>query len=127
MQKFLDQFKLNPIQQLQLESFIFNVASNKVKGYNGGMWETQTLGKVEILLIPGEGEVTMSAAYSDVTTDRLTASAGFSSLVANWFWHAYAETMTDGQNAAFEKHYNAMRRLGTQHGLNMDDYFTLTD
>lgn len=127
MQKFLSQFKLSPMMTMLLEAHIFNVASRKVKGYNGGVWESKTLGKVEILLIPGEGDVTMSAAYSDVTTDRLTASAGFSSLVANWFWHSYAESMTKAQNAAFEKHYNAMRRLGTQHGLNMDDYFTLTD
>lgn len=88
MNKFLDQFALTPMQRVDMEAFIFTQADKMVEGYSGGMWESQTLGKAVILVIPGsEPTVTLNnyAFGGEMTTDRQTASAAFSALVANWY------------------------------------------
>lgn len=128
MRKFLDKFHLNIMQELAFESFIFGMADAKVKGYHGGQWESQEVGGVVILMIPGEGEHTMDTAFSTETGDRLTISAAFTALVVNWWWNRNADKLSDKQNFAFEQHYFAMRRLDKEkHGINVEKYFNITD
>ena len=88
MNKFLDQFNLTPMQRVDMEQFIYGQADRMVEGYRGGVWETTEVNGTVILLIPGNSEsVTLNnyAFGGSMTTDRLTASAAFSSIVSNWY------------------------------------------
>lgn len=89
MQKFLDQFALTPMQRVDMENFIYTQADRLVKGYTGGLWESHKVGNVWILVIPGEAsepvELCNPLSGNDITTDRLSASAAFSSAVSNWY------------------------------------------
>lgn len=94
MKKFLDQFALTPMQRIDFEGFIFTQAEKMLPGYNGGMWRTKKIGNVSILLLPvSDKTVTMNnyAFGGSMTTDHLTASAAFSSIVANWYAGLRAE------------------------------------
>lgn len=94
MKKFLDQFALTPLQRIDFEGFIFTQAERMLPGYNGGMWRTKKIGNVSILLLPvSDKTVTMNnyAFGGSMTTDHLTASAAFSSIVANWYAGLRAE------------------------------------
>lgn len=131
MQKFLDQFKLGVMQALRLEAYIFACADEKVAGYHGGQWDSAVIDSVTILMIPGEGDATLSAAYSDVTTDRLTASVAFTSLVVNWWWHHNNDTLTEAQQDAFYNYHHALRDMvyddNAKHTINKSHYFNITD
>ena len=89
MNKFLDQFNLTPIERIDMEGFIFAQADRMVKGYNGGTWRSEALGDTRILIIPGNDDspVTLEnyAFGGTMVTDHKTASAAFSSMVANWY------------------------------------------
>lgn len=134
MQKFIDQFNLRPGLAVALEQTLFSFADEKVQGYRGGVWEEKEVRKgVFITLIPFRGEetFTMSSAYSDVEADHITVSAAVSAVAVNWFWHRNAAIMTDAENKAMQKYYDAMRAVvfgkKKDHGINSDKYFTLTD
>lgn len=88
MNKFLDQFKLTPMQRVDMENFIFTQADKMVPGYCGGTWESVKLGDTLVLVIPGQGDTVTLENYAfggSMTTDRLTASAAFCSCVTNWY------------------------------------------
>lgn len=135
MQKFLNQFfPNNTMLALNMENFIFTQADKMIDGYNGGSWKSQEFNGVTILTIPGDAEqVTVAVAMSgnEATTDRLTASAAFTSLVVNWFWHLYARSMNEEQFAAFDNFHQALRDAvysdNPEAPVNVDTYFTLTD
>lgn len=132
MEKFIAQFKMTPMQALMFEQFIFRMADKVIDGYNGGMWGEQTLGKTLILTIPANGDrVGIHNVFGGetVTTDPLTASAAFTSLVNNWFWNEYAEKLSNTSNKAFEKAHHGLRRdaFSTGNGVNHNDMFTITD
>lgn len=71
----------------------------------------------------------MSAAYDDVTGDRLTVSAAFTFLLVNWYWNTYTAQMTDEQNEKFHDYYynlrNAVYADKKTHSINK--FFDLTD
>ena len=135
MQKFLDQFFPNsPMLALNFENFIFTQADKMVEGYNGGSWVAQEVNGVTILTIPGSADkVTIMSPMSgiEITTDRLSASAAFTSLVVNWFWHLYVRSMNETQFAAFDNFHHALRNAvyadDPETKLNTDDFYTLTD
>lgn len=87
MNKFLDQFNLTPYQRMDMENFIFTQADKMVEGYRGGTWETTKVGDVTILVIPGDGDITLNnyAFGGSMTADATTAGAAFSSIVSNWY------------------------------------------
>jgi hypothetical protein len=94
MKKFLDQFALTPMQRIDFEGFIFTQAEKMLPGYNGGMWRTKKLGNVSILLLPVDDKTITLNNYAFggyMTTDHMTASATFSSVVANWYAGLRAE------------------------------------
>lgn len=135
MEKFLKQFKLTPMQRIMFESFIFRAADRNIKGYMGGSWESMELAPgIVILLIPAKDDeqvtLTVELSGNTVTTDRVTASAAFTSLVANWFWHTVHGQASMESNMAFEQQYHGLRNAvydDTTHNINTDDYYTLTD
>lgn len=134
MQKFLAQFNLRPALELALEGFMFGMAGQKVKGYNGGVWEDKEVGKgVFITLLPfrGEESFTMSDAYGTTDAGHVTVSAALSCVAVNWFWHKYANVMTDAENRKMQKYYDGLRaavyRKNADHGIDTNKYFTLTD
>lgn len=144
MQAFLDQFSnkaINGYQAVQFESLIFNMADKMIEGYKGGNWESMKIGKTTILVIPGNAPtVTLHNQMSgtSITTDRLTASAAFTALVTNWYWHFIAgrnELSSTGYKV-FQRHYESLRAdvYGRQkylkdNGLSIDTdaYFSFTD
>lgn len=111
MIKFIAQFKLSPMTHVMFESFIYRVADKMIDGYNGGMWETKTVGKTVILLIPADGKVKLKnqLSGSTVETDQVTASAAFTYLVVNWFWNEVAGDISDKSNELFDKCFFAIR------------------
>ncbi len=129
---FIKQFGLTPIQGFHFDAYAQAIAQKKVRGFDGGEWGTQDIGGVTILLLPAQGEeLTMSAAYSDVTADRLTVSAAFTMLLVNWYWNRYTEDLTDEQNEKFHDYYHALRHAvyadDKTHTINTSKYFDLTD
>lgn len=134
MQKFLDQFNLTPYMALNFEQFIFRMADDMIEGYSGGNWGTMTVGKVVILLIPHDGErITLNNKVmgGTVETDRVTASAAFTSIVVNWFWNMLTESMSDIENQSFNGfHYDLRDEVYSddpEHTINTSDYFSFTD
>lgn len=130
--KFIEQFDLNPVQGLLLDRYAQGIARNKVRGFDGGQWGTTTIDGLVILLLPCDGdELTMSAAYNDVTADRLTVSAAFTCLLVNWYWNQYTDSMTDEQNEKFHNYYfglrNAVYADKKTHTIDTSKYFDLTD
>ena len=96
MKKFLDQFALTPMQRIDMENFIFTQADKMLPGYGGGTWRTKLIGGVSILLLPVRDEkaaVTLEnyAFGGSMTSDHVTASAAFSSIVTNWYMTLRAE------------------------------------
>ncbi len=76
------------------------------------------------------GGVTLSSAYSAVTTDHLTASVAFSTLVANWFWNDNHANIGDVANNSFYNFHHRMQNVvfatDASHGINQADYFDIT-
>ena len=134
MQKFLDQFKLTPMQKVDMEAFIFAQADKMVEGYLGGMWETRDVGGVHILIIPGTSEQVRLINYAfggDIVTDRLTASAAFSSIVANWYMglrHEQGRFPADAFQS-FDTFNGAVGEAVYAKGseINKRDFFNFTD
>jgi hypothetical protein len=88
MKQFLNQFPLSAMQRIDLEMFIFGQASRMIDGHVGGQWESQKFGKVWITVIPGNEPAVRLVNYAcggELTSDRLTASVAFCSLVTNWY------------------------------------------
>ncbi len=132
MQNFLAQFKLNPVLNAQLEGFIFAMADKMIQGYNGGTWDDATVGKCNIVTIPGRtSQVTLYNRLSgnSLTTDRDTASAAFICLAVNWFWNSYSDKMTASENNRMGVFYNKLRNAvyAKNSGINTSDYFSFTD
>lgn len=135
MQKFLDQFFTgNTMMALNMEIFIFQQAGKVVEGYNGGNWTSQEINGARILNIPGSAEqhtINVEMSGNSVTTDKVSASAAFTSLIVNWFWHVYARSMTTEEFERFSKyHYTLRDALYSDEpttNLDTDAIFTLTD
>ena len=133
MHKFLTQFTLSPMQRLDLEMFIFNQASRMIEGYNGGVWDSQLIGNKFIILIPAYApmqRITLNnyAFGGSITTDRLTASAIFNSMVTNWYMNLRAEQnrITDAAIDAIDNFGHHLR----QHAKNLPnpgDFYRFTD
>ena len=80
--KFLKQFKLTPVQGFRFDNYCYGLASKKIRNFTGGQWNTAKVGDLIVLLPPSQGDtLTMGAAYSDVTADRLTVGAAFTLLL----------------------------------------------
>lgn len=129
---FIKQFGLDPIQGFHFDAYAQAVARKKVRDFNGGQWGTANIDGLTILLLPCDGdELTMSAAYNDVTADRLTVSAAFTCLLVNWYWNQYTDRMTDDQNEKFHNFYfglrNAVYADKKTHTIDTSKYFDLTD
>lgn len=134
MEKFLDQFNLTPMARVDLESFIYAQADKMLEGYHGGMWESQKIGDVWVLTLPGSGDNVRLINYAfggDIVTDPLTAAACFASIVTNWYMGLRYEQgrITD---AAIESFSDYAGRLGDavfkkDSGVNSQDYFNFID
>lgn len=134
MQKFINQFDLSPLMAMQLENFIFRMADDMVQGYNGGSWRTKTVDGITILLIPDAAkEVTLDnrAMGGSVTTDHLTASAAFTSLVTNWYWNGNVKNLSFSSNKAFHDFHFGLRDAiysdTPSTKINTNDYHSFTD
>lgn len=134
MEKFLDQFNLNPFQRLDFEAFVFRAADAMVEGYMGGSWESREINGVRILIIPGSEEsvkLNNPEGFGSVTTDRLTASAAFTCCINNWFWNAKTSVLSEAANEAFHKAHFGLRDMvyadNATHGINTNDYHSFTD
>jgi hypothetical protein len=136
MDKFLDQFDIPGMLRVRFEQFIFRQADQMVEGYCGGNWESRDIGGVRILLIPSadtskQEHLTNQVFGGGVRTDHLTASAAFTSVVTNWFWHMVAEKGVIGEKehnkfmAFHEGMKDAVYKKGS--GINQRDYFEFTD
>lgn len=129
---FISQFNLDPAMGFRFDIYAKEMAAQKVVGYNGGQWDTTTINGLTILLLPCDGEdITIRAAYSNITADRLTASAAFTCLLVNWFWNHYTESLTDEQNERFHNFYFALRDAvyadNKTHTIDTSKYFNITD
>lgn len=129
---FIKQFGLTPMQGLRFDAYAQSVAHRKIRGFDGGEWGTENIDGLTILLLPCDGdELTMSAAYNDVTADRLTVSAAFTCLLVNWFWNEYTEQLSDEQNQKFHDYYFGLQDMVyadyKTHTINTSKYFDLTD
>ncbi len=135
MQQFLDQFVPGNIMlAINFENFIFNQASKMIAGYQGGNWESKEVDGVRILVIPGnatEHTLFVEMSGNQVTTDKDTASAAFTSLVVNWFWHVYANSMKESEHDLFNTFHHGLRNAVYSDTpaipFNTDDFYTLTD
>ncbi len=129
---FIKQFGPDPLRGFHFDAYAQVVARKKVRDFNGGQWDTANIDGLTILLLPCDGdELTMSAAYNDVTADRLTVSAAFTCLLVNWFWNQFTESLTDEQNQKFHNFYfglrNAVYADKKTHTIDTSKYFDLTD
>lgn len=109
MKQFLNQFVLSPMQRIDFEMFIFGQASQMIKGYNGGQWESRKFGDVFVLNIPAGGDTVTVNNYvfgGEITTDHLTASVIFCSMVTNWYMGLRAEQgrFTDANIESFSEY-----------------------
>jgi hypothetical protein len=134
MNLFLKQFGLTPVQRIGFEQFIFAQADKMVEGYGGGKWSATKIGGVYMLVLPvSEKTVTLNnyAFGGGIDADQYTASAAFTSVVVNWFWHLRAEQgrLTDAQHEAFDTFSRKLRDAVYSDGskVNTSDFFQFTD
>ena len=138
MQKFLDQFNLNPMQRVQFEMFIFGMADKMVGGYCGGVWETREVNGSHMLLIPEDETARIelnSFEYGgdrfaeDIKTDHATASATFTVMVTTWYWNMNHARLSDDSQRQFSKVHeniaNGVRKKAN--GYDVASYFRYTD
>ena len=130
--KFLKQFKLTPVQGLWFDNYCYGLACKKIRNFTGGQWNTAKVGDLIVLLPPSQGDtLTMGAAYSDVTADRLTVGAAFTLLLVNWYWNEMTDSLTDEQNEAFSDYYFGLRDAvwadNPNHTIDTGKFFDLTD
>jgi hypothetical protein len=135
MNKFLNQFNLTPMQRIDMESFIFTQADKMLEGYGGGKWASKKVGDVWILALPVNAKqpVTLNnyAFGGSITTDHLTASVCFSSIVTNWYMNLRAEQgrIRDENIDAIDKYASALRSFAhaKDSGVNTSDFFSFLD
>lgn len=133
MQKFLDQFNLTPMQRVDFENFIYTQADKMLPGYRGGIWESQDIGNgVRVLVLPGEGDRVKLVNYAfggSMETDRLTASAAFSSCVQNWYVGLRYEQgrMTDKVLEASSNYSYNLSRAAEKGVPNPGDFYRFID
>lgn len=135
MNKFLNQFNLNPMQRVDLENFIYTQADKVLQGYGGGKWASKQLGGVWILALPVNPKqpVTLNNYVfgGGITTDHLTASACFSSIVTNWYMNLRAEQgrIRDENIQAIDQYARDLREAAyaKDSGINTDDFWSFLD
>ena len=134
MNLFLKQFGLTPIQQIDLEQFVFTQADKMVGGYGGGSWHATKIGGVYMLVLPTTDKVITLTNYvhgGGVDTDHRTASAAFTSIVVNWYWNLRGEQgrLTTAQHEAFDTFSRKLRDAVYSDGskVTTSDYFNFTD
>jgi hypothetical protein len=130
--QFIKQFALTKNQGAIFDDFLNEIAYEKINGYDGGEWGKKKMDGKTILLIPGNSkEITISTGFDEVTTDRITASVAFTYILVNWFWNQLSDKFSDDQNDKFMGFYFGLRDYvyasNSTHGINMDDFFKLTD
>ncbi|MDQ3038877.1 MAG: hypothetical protein M3R16_03615 [Pseudomonadota bacterium] len=108
MKNFIEQFDfLSPLALATMEAYFYNLADKMVEGYTGGSWQDLQVGKCRAVQIPapdsGLLHVIGAENQCDVTTDARTAGIGLSIIVANHFWHGYADKVGPKANAVFKR------------------------
>lgn len=134
MRKFLSQFALTPMQRVDMENFIYTQADKMLANYAGGTWASKTIGDgAVILMLPvadKKAPVTLTnyAFGGSVTTDHLTASAAFSSIVSNWYANLrYEQNKASDAMLEAVSNYGYAVRAAADKLPNSRDFFSFTD
>ena len=141
--KFYDQFKafrpalIAGFNRNALDNFIY-AHGVEMLGRTSGCWKAVKVGKVWALML-GDSDVTLTQdgkvsvlnilSGDRTETDALTASIAFTMLATNWWWHTVVGIMTEAENNAMMKFYDALRDgiWADSFPVNQRDLFNLTD